>query len=130
MTARNVLGDLNLEATQLDILTKLGVGVAVSNFPGDQKVHDDYQAGECLEDQLGTNAVLIFTFSTAVQLVVVESSGADLVCRADPFGGTPTASKGFRCSDGAAVYIPVATSEVQVYAPAGTTVAVNGYRRA
>jgi len=92
-------------------------------------VSDDYMTGECLADQVGAGAVLTFTFASPVHLVVVESSGDTLTARADPFGGTPTAALGVPCHHEAPVYLPVMTSTVQVFAPAGTTISVEGFRR-
>ena len=93
-------------------------------------VKDDYQSGECLAEQTGTGAVLIFTFSAPVHLVHVEGNGASTdVARVDPFGGTPTATLGFRASDEVGVYLPVTTSSVKVFAPSGMVIAVNGFRR-
>lgn len=95
----------------------------------DVKVHDDYQAGEVLADQTGNDTVRTFTFAVAVDLVVIESAGANLVSRADPFGGTPAVSTGIRCNDGAPVYVPVETTVVKVYVPSGATCTVYGLRR-
>jgi len=120
--------------------------VAVTNFPATQAVTgpitdaqlraskvtvaDDYQGGEVLADQAGVGGVLTFTFTSAVQLVVVHARGLNLVARADPFGGVPASSQGIICGDDIPTYIPVATSSVKVFAPAGMTVTVHGMRRA
>lgn len=101
----------------------------VDAFGGTIKVRDDYQTGEILADQNGTGAVLTFTFSAAVSLIVVQSTGTSLVSRCDPFGGTPTASLGIRLDDGVPNYVAVATSSVKVFAPSGASIAVYGLRR-
>lgn len=93
------------------------------------QVKDDYQTGEILADQSGAGAVLTFTFTNQQSMVVVHSVGANLVSRADPFGGTPSSTLGVRCDDGVPVYMPVQTSSVKVFAPTGTTVTVYGLRR-
>jgi len=120
--------------------------VAVTNLPASQAVTgpltdaqlragkvgvaDDFQAGEVLADQTGAGAVLTFTFAAAVQLVVIHARGAGLVARADPFGGTPSASVGIVCGEDSPTYVPVVTSQVKAFAPAGCTVSVYGMRRA
>lgn len=94
-------------------------------------VRDDYVGGEILADQTGAGAVLTFTFASAVQLVVVHGNGLVTdTARADPFGGTPTATLGIPCGDEAATYIPVTTSSVKVFAPVGMVITVWGFRRA
>lgn len=116
--------------------------VAVSNFPGPDEsgltdaqlrasapaVKDDYQQFESLADQSGEGGVLTFTFTAAVQLVVVHAVGASLVARAATTQ-TPSAALGARCADDAPSYLPVTTSTVQVFTPVGMTVSVAGYRR-
>lgn len=101
----------------------------VDAFGGTIRVRDDYQAGEVLPDQSGAGAVLTFTFSAAVQLVVAQSTGTDLTARLDPFGGAPAASTGIRLDDGVPTFCPVTATVVKVFAPAGVTVAVYGLRR-
>lgn len=94
-------------------------------------VRDDYSGGEVLADQTGAGAVLTFTFSAAVQLVVVHGDGADgEFARADPFGGDPSAVLGIPCGDEIPTFLPVTTSSVKVFAPVGMVVSVWGYRRA
>lgn len=119
MSWQNLAGDLNLEATQQAVLTQLGDGLTVA---------DDYQALEVLADQAGAGAVLTFTFSAAVQLVVVHAVGASLVARATTTQ-TPTAALGLRCPDDTPTFLPVTTTTVRVFAPAGMSVTVAGYRR-
>lgn len=92
-------------------------------------VRDDFDGGQVLEDQAGAGAVLTFTFSSPVNLVVMESSGAALVARADPFGGTPDTDTGIPLRHETPTYAPVITSSVKVFAPIGTTISVYGYRR-
>lgn len=139
-TVANLPADYPLPAAQVTALTPPTNGltntqlratpVPVSGFPADQKVHDDYQSGEVLEDQTGAGGVLLFTFSAPVQLVVVDANGAVTdVARADPFGGTPTATRGVACRDETPAYMPVATSAVRVFTPVGMAVSVAGYRR-
>lgn len=96
-------------------------------FPETQRVADDYTGGQTLPDQAGSGAVLTFTFTTPVQMVVVEARGGTV--RADPFGGTPSGSLGVVCFDGTPTYVPVTTGAVKVFAPGGTTVSVYGLRR-
>lgn len=97
---------------------------------GALRVRDDYGGGEVLADQVGTGAVLTFTFSAPVQLVVVDASGAAAdVARADPFGGEPAATLGIPCRNETPVYLPVGTSAVKVFAPAGMIVSCYGMRR-
>jgi len=119
--------------------------VSVTNFPATQPVSgpltdtqlrsskvgvaDDFQAGEVLADQNGAGAVLTFTFTSSVQLVVIHARGATLVARADPFGGTPSASQGIVCGDDTPTYVPVNTSSVKVFAPVGMVVNAYGMRR-
>jgi len=120
--------------------------VAVSNLPATQAVSgpltdtqlratapavkDDYQSGEVLADQTGAGAVLTFTFAAPRNLVMVHAVGADQVARADPFGGTPSATQGIRCDDGVPSYLPVIATTVKVFAPAGMVVTVVGFSRA
>jgi hypothetical protein len=94
-------------------------------------VRDEYQGGEVLADQTGAAGVLTFTFTSAVQLAVVDANGvATDIARADPFGGTPTATLGIPCRDETPTFMPVATSTVKVFAPSAMVVSVYGYRRA
>lgn len=106
--------------------------VAVNNFPATQNVRDLYASGEILTDQTAAGAALTFTFSSAVQLLYVQikTSLGTGSGRADPFGGTPTASLGIPCDDGVPQAIPVQATSVKVFATAGATVSVWGYRYA
>lgn len=116
-----------LETGLASLLTELQLKADLTET---QPVKDDYQAGECLAEQTGAGAVLTFTFASPVQLVHVEGDGADTdVARVDPFGGTPSATQGFRAADGVGVYLPVICTVVKVYAPTGMVIAVNGFRR-
>lgn len=93
-------------------------------------VVDRNASGEVLAQQTGAGAVLTFTFASAVDLVVVECEGlATDVARADPFGGTPTATAGIPCRDEAQVYIPVTATVIKVFAPTASTVTVWGVRK-
>lgn len=91
-------------------------------------VKDDFDGGQVLAEQTGAGAVLTFTFSAPVNLVVVEASGL-IDARADPFGGTPTATLGIPCRDETPVYLPIITSSVKVWAGVGVAVNVWGFRR-
>ena len=88
---------------------------------------DTYTAGEILADQAGAGAVLTFTFAAPMDLVWVEATGSG-GARADPFGGTPTASLGIICQDGIPKPLVVRTSSVKVLAPVGVSVNVFGQR--
>lgn len=93
-------------------------------------VKDEFTGGQVLADQTGAGAVLTFTFASPVQLAVVYGDGlATDVARADPFGGTPSATLGIPCGDEVPTFLPVTTSAVKVFAPAGMVVSVCGYRR-
>jgi hypothetical protein len=120
VTLRNAFSDLATEPTLTAVLAALAA----------VKVHDDYQAGEVLADQTGAAAVLTFTFSAPVHLVVVDANGAATdIARADPFGGTPTATTGIPCRDEVPTFMAVQTSSVKVYAPTAMVVSCYGYRR-
>lgn len=108
-----------------------GVGLRVSTGLTDLKVHDDYQTGEILADQVGAGGVLTFTFSEPVHMLWINDIGATTtnVSRADPFGGTPNATTGITVPNGTPTPITVTTSSVKVYAPTGSTISVYGYRR-
>lgn len=94
------------------------------------KSSDDFQGGEVLADQTGAAAVLTFTFSAAVQLVVVSGNGiATDFARVDPFGGTPSATLGIPCGDEVPTFIPVTATVVRVFAPTGMVITVWGFRR-
>ena len=124
------LTDAQIRATALAVSTGLTQPLTDAQLRASKVgVADDYQAGEVLADQSGVGAVLTFTFSAAVQLVVIHARGASLTARADPFGGTPSASQGIVCGDDAPTYVPVATSLVKVFAPAGMAITVHGMRR-
>lgn len=104
-----------------------------SAFVGTQasplKVGDDFSGGEVLAQQNGAAAVLTFTFSAPVYTSFVEVVGSGIVCRVDPFGGTPSISLGMICTNDEKLKIDVITSSVKVYAPVGATVNVYGFRR-
>lgn len=102
--------------------------------PIPQEVKDDFPTGEILADQTGAGAALTFTFAAPVQaLWVYAVDPADLTAsgevRADPFGGTPTASLGIPVPFGGSFPIPVTTSSVKVFAASGIRVSVYGNRR-
>jgi hypothetical protein len=79
--------------------------------------------------------VLVFTFASPVQNVWVYAvNPLDLTdageVRADPFGGTPSATLGIPISFGSITPLPVVTSTVRVFAGLGVRVSVYGNRRA
>jgi hypothetical protein len=112
-----------------DQLRAAAVPVSGTFWQTTQPVKDDYQSGEVLADQSGAGAVLTFTFSTTMSMVTCLSIGTSLTARADPFGGTPTSTLGIRLDDGVPVFIPVNSSSVKVFAPAGTSISVWGLKR-
>lgn len=144
----------NVTATVSGAVTVSGT-VAVSNFPATQAVSgtvavsslpevevkndsgaaltvkDDYAAGEILADQVGSAGVLTFTFSSPVHLVWVTDIGAGTanISRADPYGGTPTATSGIPVLNGSPTPLMQTTSSVKVWAPVGSTISVYGCRR-
>jgi hypothetical protein len=89
-------------------------------------VTEKFTSGQVLADQSGASAVLTFTFAQAMDMVWVSSRGG--VSRADPFGGSPTATLGIYCDDGIPQPLTVTTTTVKVYAPSGATVTLWGYR--
>ncbi len=95
-------------------------------------VRDDYQAGQVLADQSGANAVLTFTFAQVVNQVWINADGgaaSTAVCRADPFGGTPSSVLGIPVYNQAATPLLVNATLVKIYAPSGQVVSVWGYYR-
>ena len=92
-------------------------------------VKDDYQTGEILADIAGAGAVEDFIFTASVNMVIMESVGANLVSRADPFGGVPTSALGIRLTDLTPTYVPVVTTQVKVFIPVGASVMIYGLRR-
>lgn len=92
------------------------------------RVADKFTAGEVLADRPGANGVLTFTFGAAVDLIWVRVDGGTTNGRIDPFGGTPTAAQGIVAEPGIPVPVTVSGSSVAVWAPAGCTVSVHGYR--
>jgi len=93
------------------------------------RVGDDYLSGEIRPQQTGANDVLTFTFTSEVELIVVESEGSGTVSRADPFGGTPTSLLGIPCRHEVPIYMPIRTTQVKVWSPIGAYVNVYGFRR-
>jgi len=91
---------------------------------GALKVADVFTGGEALPDQTGDGTVKTFTFASPVDLVWVRSAVA---ARADPFGGTPTATTGIPCAADEPNPMSVRASSVKVFAASGT-VSVWGYR--
>jgi hypothetical protein len=113
----------NDPARQVGVVTRIAEAVSVA---GTVDVADVYLAGEVLPDQAGAGGELAFAFAAPTDLIWVRSVGA--ASRADPFGGTPTASLGIPCPDDEPVPITVRASTVKVFAPAGATVSVWGFR--
>ncbi len=97
------------------------------------KVKDDFQQGEILPDQPGTNGVLTFTFSAPVDFIWITDTGTVTanVSRADPFGGVPSVSVGIPVFNQAPTPINVtpARSIIKLFAPTGSNIAMYGYRR-
>jgi hypothetical protein len=92
-------------------------------------VADDYAGGEALADQPGGAArTFVFAADVAVAWVLIAGDPA-AVGRADPFGGTPGDGVGIPCPEGVPTPLTVRTSTVAVWAPAGSSIAVWGYRR-
>lgn len=91
-----------------------------------QYVRESFVGGQALPDQSGAGGVLTFTFSSPVDLFWVRSVGG--VSRADPFGGTPSVSAGVYCGADEPTPLSVTTTTVRVFAPAGATVSVWGFR--
>lgn len=93
---------------------------------------DIYTGGQTLADQTAAGAALTFSFSDPVQLVYIffKTTLGTGAGRADPFGGTATASQGIPVDDGVPLAIPVQTSAVSVFATLGATVSVWGFRYA
>lgn len=107
------------------IVTSNQGAAGVNEWP----VKDNYSAGEVLAQQTGAGAVLTFTFSAPVQLVVVEANGTSTdEARCDPFGGTPSAVLGIPCRDEIPVFIPVTVTIVKVFTPIAMIVNVWGFR--
>lgn len=109
--------------------------VAVSNFPADQKVHDDFATESHAVQQEGADAVLTFTIAAGqmVGVSVLPATANDTLfyyACATCDGSTPTATQGFVCAVGGMTYLPAPTAgTVKVYAPAGTLVQVSGWSR-
>jgi hypothetical protein len=93
----------------------------------------NYSQSEVLDDQDSTGSVLTFTFSRAVDKVVVElhETGVDdtAVARVRTDGTAPGADTGILIHAGVAHSIPDNTATVKVLADNGKTVSVWGYRR-
>jgi hypothetical protein len=109
-------------------------GLPPARATGELPVADDYEAGEVLADQVAPagGAVLAFAFAAPVSLVLVEVDAMDEddVARLDPFGGVPAAGRGIRARHATPTFVPVLTAAVAVWAPAGASVSVAGFRRA
>jgi len=43
--------------------------------------------------------------------------------------GTPSATTGIRCDDGVPTYLPITTTAVKAFAPAGMIITVTGFSR-
>jgi hypothetical protein len=106
-----------------------GSVAAIGTVANPMAFKEEFTGGQVLAQQSGAGTVLTFTFASAVQLVVVDSSGDGLVSRIDPFGGTPSESLGIPCRHEVPVYLPITATVVKVYAPAGAAVNCWGMRR-
>lgn len=93
------------------------------------KTSNDFSNGEILSEQTGVDGVLTFSFSGMVQKVIIVSNGESLVCKANPFGGTPSATSGIPCFHQMPVEISIITNIVRVYAPSSAIVTVWGLTR-
>ena len=93
------------------------------------RVADTFSSGEILAEQTGANNVLTFNFTNPVQKIVIISVGEDLICKADPFGGTPTSTQGIPCFHQIPVEISIITNVVRVYTPSSAVVTVWGLTR-
>lgn len=89
-------------------------------------VADVFTDGEALVDEEGTGGVLIFTFSSPMDLIWVRSIGG--AARADPFGGNPDAQTGIYCADDEPTPLTIRTTVVKVYAEPSVVVSVWGFR--
>lgn len=92
-------------------------------------VGDDYASGELLEDQVGANNVLVFTFSQPVASFWVAPQGLSGTCKIDHYGGEPSATRGIPVDAGGALPIPEPATVVRVFTPTGLRVTVWGQRR-
>ncbi len=76
--------------------------------------------------------MLTFTFATPVDFVWVTDVGSTTtnVSRADPYGGTPSATTGVPVFNATPTPLAVAppSATVKVWAPAGSTISVHGQR--
>jgi hypothetical protein len=95
---------------------------------GSPLVQDAFTGGEVLADQAGANGVLDFDFASPVQLVWVRLDGGTVNGRVDPFGTAPASGLGIIAEPGIPVPITRTLSALKVWAPAGSTVSVHGYR--
>jgi hypothetical protein len=127
-TLANVLtrqsdGTQKTQVTSLPAVT----GTVTANQGGAPwTTNDNFTAFEALADQAGSNGVLTFTFSSAVDLIWVQSNGG--TSRAVVGSQTPSATLGAYCADGTPLPIPIHATVVKVYAPNGATVSVWGER--
>lgn len=114
---------LPAEQVQVDALTN--AQLRASPVP----VGDDYASGELLEDQVGANNVLVFTFSQPVASFWVAPQGLSGTCKIDHYGGEPSATRGIPVDAGGALPIPEPATVVRVFTPTGLRVTVWGQRR-
>ncbi len=119
---------VNADGTEptADQVARDRLAAILAALAGRLDTRDSYTGGESLPDQAGAGAVLLFTFAARVDLVWVRVDGG--TGRADPFGGVPSSSAGVVCDDGVPQPLTVACVSLRVWAPAGATVAVWGYR--
>jgi hypothetical protein len=92
-------------------------------------VRDDYDLGELLEDQTGSNGVNTFTFTNQVNSFWVAVVGTSGIVKIDHYGGTPSASRGIPVEAGGVLPIPEPATAVKVYIPTGLKVTVWGQLR-
>jgi hypothetical protein len=92
-------------------------------------VRDDYDLGELLDDQAGSNGVATFTFSSQVTSFWVAVMGTSGIVKIDHYGGDPSSTRGIPVQAGGVLPIPEPATAVKVYIPTGLTVTVWGQLR-
>jgi hypothetical protein len=92
-------------------------------------VRDDYELGELLNDQTGSNAVSTFTFSSQVTSFWVAVVGEEGVVKIDHYGGTPSPTRGIPVEAGGVLPIPEPATVVKIYIPSGLIVTMWGQLR-
>jgi hypothetical protein len=92
-------------------------------------VRDDYELGELLDDQTGSNEVNTFTFSSQVTSFWVAVVGEEGVVKIDHYGGTPSPTRGIPVEAGGVLPIPEPATVIKIYVPTGLTVTMWGQLR-